>query len=387
MEEINFYIFAIYVGAAVLATLALYARQVLPVVYILLGAIIGPGGIDFLPDLEIVEKLSHIGIVFLLFLLGLDLYPQKLIKLFQSVTWITVIASTIFFVLGYSVAIGFGFSNIEAVVTGIATGFSSTIIGIKLLPTTVLHHKHIGELVIGLLLMQDLLAIIALVAIAQMGGDAELSLHVLLPIIGLPVFVCIAFLLEYFVIRKVITKFETIHEYIFLVAIAWCLGMGQLAGIFGLVHEVGAFVAGVAMAASPIARYMAEHLRPLRDFFLVLFFVAVGAYFQPDAFVTVFMPAIILALLVLAIKPLTYKTLLVKFREKPKTGWETGIRLGQLSEFSILIVFLAIESGIIGNDAVNFLLIATVLTLIGSSYLIVFRYPTPVAVSAKLRRD
>ena len=387
MEEINFYIFVIYVGAAILATVALYARQVLPVVYIILGAVIGPGGIDFLPDLEFIEKLSHIGIFFLLFLLGLDLYPQKLIKLFQSVTWITVIASTLFFALGYGVAISFGFTQIEAVVTGIASGFSSTIIGIKLLPTTALHHKHIGELVIGLLLMQDLLAIIALVAISQMGGSAEFTLRTLLPVIGLPVFVCIAFLLENYVIRKIIAKFETIHEYIFLVAIAWCLGMGQLGSVFGLVHEVGAFVAGVAMAASPIARYLAEHLRPLRDFFLVLFFVAVGAYFKPDAFASVFLPAIVLTLLVLAIKPITYKTLLVYFREKAETGWETGIRLGQLSEFSILLVLLAIESGIIGNDAVNFLLIATVLTLIGSSYLIVFRYPTPVAVSAKLRRD
>ena len=101
-------------------------------------------------------------------------------------TWITVIASTLFFSLGYGVAISFGFSNIEAVVTGIASGFSSTIIGIKLLPTTVLHHKHIGELVIGLLLMQDLLAIIALVAVSQMGGSGEFTLYTLLPVIGLP---------------------------------------------------------------------------------------------------------------------------------------------------------------------------------------------------------
>ncbi len=386
MEEINFYIFAIYVGAALLATLALYARQVLPVVYIILGAIFGPAGVNLLPDLELIEGLSHIGIVFLLFLLGLDLYPQKLIKLFQSVTWITVIASTIFFSLGFGIAFVFGFTKVEAIVTGIATAFSSTIIGIKLLPTTALHHKHIGELVIGLLLMQDLLAIIALVVVAQMGG-AEFGVSALLPIISLPIFVAIAFLLEYFVIRKVITKFQTIQEYIFLVAIAWCLGMGQLAHVFGLVSEVGAFVAGVSMAASPIARYMAEHLRPLRDFFLVLFFVTVGAYFDPIAFPAVFLAATILTVLVLVVKPFTYKSLLVAFGEKSKTGWETGIRLGQLSEFSILLVFLAIESKIIGSMALNFLLISTVLTLIGSSYLIVFRYPTPVAVSDKLRRD
>ena len=209
----------------------------------------------------------------------------------------------------------------------------------------------------------------------------------LLPVFALPVFVAIAFLLEYFVIRKIVLKFEQIHEYIFLVTIAWCLGMGQLAGLFGLVNEIGAFVAGVALAASPIARYIAEHLRPLRDFFLILFFVSVGAHFDPKVFVSIFLPSSVLALLVLAIKPLTYRFLLKYFKERSKTCWEIGIRLGNLSEFSILVVFLAIASGIIGKDAVNFLLTATVLTLIGSSYLIVMKYPTPVAVSDKLRRD
>ncbi len=386
-EIIEYSVFVIYFGAAVLGTLALYTRQVLPVVYIILGAIIGPGGFKLIPELHLVEDLAHIGIIFLLFLLGIDLYPQKLLKIFQSASLITLASSVVFFIVGYVVALVFGFSNIEAVITGIATGFSSTIIGIKLLPTTALHHRHIGELVIGILLLQDLLAILALVVIKELGDSLEFSITSLLPVVTLPVFVGLTFLLEYFVVRRLLHRFEQIREYIFLVTIAWCLGLGQLAGVFGLSPEIGALIAGVALAASPIARFIAERLHAIRDFFMVLFFVAMGAHFDAGAFAAVALPSIVLAGLVLAVKPVTYRYLLTHFDESKKTGWEAGIRLGQLSEFSILIVFLAIASGLIGNLAANFLLVATVLTFAVSSYLIVFQYPTPVAVSDKLRRD
>lgn len=380
-------IFLIYFGAAVLGTIALYTRQVLPVVYIILGAIIGPGGVKLIPDLALVEDLASIGIVFLLFLLGIDLYPQKLLKIFQSVSAVTAISSGVFFGVGFAVAYLFGFSITESLITGIAAGFSSTIMGIKLLPTTALHHRHIGELVIGILLLQDLLAIFALVIIQGLGNTGTLSLASFLPVLSLPVFVAVAFLLEMFVIRKLLHKFEQIREYLFLVIIGWCLGLGQLAVVFGLSHEIGAFVAGVAVAVSPIARYVAERLQALRDFFMVLFFVSIGAHFNGTAFVEVFIPSIVLAALVLAIKPTVYRFLLGHFGEQSETGWETGFRLGQLSEFSILIVFLAIHHSIIGETVANFLLVATVLTFVGSSYLIVFRYPSPVAVSDRLRRD
>lgn len=384
---IEYSLVIIYGGAAVLGTLALYTRQVLPVFYIVLGALIGPGGFKLIPDLTVVDELAHIGIVFLLFLLGMDLYPQKLLKIFQSVSLVTAATSVIFFAVGFGVAFLFGFTTMEAVVTGIATGFSSTIIGIKLLPTTVLHHRHMGELMIGILLLQDLLAILALIVIEQVGRNAGIGLATLTPIVTLPIFVGLAFILERFVIRKLLQKFDQIHEYLFLMTIAWCLGMGYVASLFELSHEIGAFVAGVALAVSPIARFIADRLHAIRDFFLVLFFVAMGAHFDGGAFAEVIVPSLVLAGLVLVIKPLAYRIFLAYTGEKQKTGWELGFRLGQLSEFSILIVFVSIASGVISTTVANFLLIATVLTFVGSSYLIVFRYPTPVAVSDKLRRD
>ncbi len=384
---IEYSLVLIYCGAAILGTIALFARQVLPVFYIVLGALIGPGGFKLIPELAIVDEFANIGIIFLLFLLGMDLYPQKLLKIFQSVTVVTAATSVLFFFLGFSVAYLFGFTQIEAVVTGIATGFSSTIIGIKLLPTTVLHHRHIGELMIGVLLLQDLLAIMALIGIEGFGRNAGLGLATLQPIVTLPFYVWLAFLLERFVIRVLLQKFDQIHEYLFLMTIAWCLGMGYLATLFGLSHEIGAFVAGVALASSPIARFIADRLHAIRDFFLVLFFVAVGAHFDSGSFAEVVLPSFVLAGLVLVIKPVAYRFFFSYIGEIDKTCWECGFRLGQLSEFSILIVFVAIASGVISSTVANFLLVATVLTFVGSSYLIVFRYPTPVAVSDRLRRD
>ena len=386
-EMIEYSVFLIYFGAAILGTVALYARQVLPVMYIVLGALIGPSGFALIPEVDLLEDLAHIGIIFLLFLLGVDLYPQKLLKIFQSVSLVTVISSVVFFASGFAVATVFGFSTVEAVITGIATGFSSTIIGIKLLPTTALHHRHIGELVIGILLLQDLLAIVALIVIEGLGKATGFGTAIFLPVITLPLFVAVAFILERFVIRKLLTRFEQIEEYIFLITIAWCLSLGYFADMVGLSEEIGAFVAGVALAASPIARYIAERLHAIRDFFMVLFFVAIGAHFDFHSSLAVIVPAIVLSGVVLSLKPVTYRFLLGWVNESKKIGWEAGIRLGQLSEFSILIVFLALSSGVISEKASNFLLIATVLTFIVTSYLIVFRYPTPVAVSDRLRRN
>ena len=387
LSSIEYSVFLIFCGAALFGTLALYAKQVLPVMYIVLGALIGPGGFSLIPQVDLLQDLAYIGIIFLLFLLGIDLYPQKLMKIFQSVLVVTVISSAVFFVIGFAIAALFGFSTIEAVITGIATGFSSTIIGIKLLPTTALHHRHIGELVIGILLLQDLLAIIALIVIEGLGKTSGVGSAIFLPVITLPFFVAAAFFLEIYAVRKLMSKFEQIEEYIFLMTIAWCLSLGFCAEMLGLSQEIGAFVAGVTLAASPIARYIAERLHAIRDFFLVLFFVAIGAQFDFYSSLPVIIPALILGTAVLMLKPITYRVLLGKVKESGKLGWEVGVRLGQLSEFSILIVFLALSSGVMSVLAANFLLIATVVTFIVNSYLTVFRYPTPVAVSERLRRN
>ena len=125
-----------------------------------------------------------------------------------------------------------------------------------------------------------------------------------------PALVAAAFLLQRFVLIKLISRFDKIQEYIFLMAIAWCLGFAELASAVGLSHEIGAFIAGVALATSPISLFIGENLKPLRDFFLIIFFFSLGASFNLEMLMIVFVPAALVAALVLAGKPVIFRLLL-----------------------------------------------------------------------------
>ncbi|MFM1891022.1 MAG: hypothetical protein RLZ44_99 [Pseudomonadota bacterium] len=386
-ESIVFTVFVVFTGAAVLATLALYARQSLLVAYIALGALLGPWGLGLVGDAALVRDTAEFGIVFLLFLLGLNLQPQELLRMVRKTTQVTLLSSLLFAALGYGVAIAFGYTQLEALLIGGATTFSSTIIGLKLLPTTILHHQRMGEVIISILLLQDLIAIVMLLLV-QGGGDAQLQWWQMLgPLFALPLLVALAWLLERYVLVQLIRKFDKIQEYIFLMAIGWCLGIAELAALLGLSHEIGAFIAGVVLASSPIALFIAESLKPLRDFFLVLFFFALGAGFDLTAVPQVLAPALLLAGAALLLKPAVFRVLLRRTGESDQRAHEVGYRLGQLSEFSLLIAVLAHEQAVIGEQASYLIQLATLLTFLVSSYVVVLRFPTPIAVSDRLRRD
>ena len=143
--SIEFSIFLIFAGAAVLATIAMFARQTLLVAYILLGIILGPSGIALVNDPMLISDISTIGIIFLLYLLGLDLLPQQLMRMLGVASLTTLISSLVFFVIGFCIGYMFNYSIAESMVIGITLTFSSTIIGLKLMPTTSLHHKHTGR--------------------------------------------------------------------------------------------------------------------------------------------------------------------------------------------------------------------------------------------------
>jgi Kef-type K+ transport system membrane component KefB len=274
------------------------------------------------------------------------------------------------------------------VVTGVAITFSSTIMGIKLLPTTLLHHRHIGEIVVSMLLIQDLLAILALILLAGYGENLTETLASLgTVLLALPLVVVVAIIGVRWGVLPLIRRFDAFHEFIFLLALGWCLGIASLAAFAGLSFEIGAFVAGVALATSPISQYIAESLRPLRDFFLVLFFFSVGAGLDIVLLMEVFLPTVVLALAVVAAKPAVFAGLLRWQGETSDTAWESGYRLGQASEFSLLLSYVAASTALLGNEAAHVIQGATVLTLVLSTYAVIFRFPTPIAVSSRLRRD
>ena len=383
-----FSFFLIFTGAAALASLALYTRTPLLIAYIVLGALIGPYGLHLVTDLALLSEISQVGIIFLLFLLGLDMQPSTLLHMFRKAAVIAIVSSVIFATVGYGIGRVFGFPHNESMIIGAAMIFSSTIIGIKLLPTTVLHHKRTGELMVGLLLIQDVIAIFILLIL--MSGDdlGKLDSSVFTQtIIALPLMVVFAFLFVKYILLKLIIKFDRFHEYIFLLALGWCLGLAQLSHSIGLSAEIGAFIAGISLATSPISQYIATNLRPLRDFFLILFFFSLGARFDLTLLTGIIAPAIVLAVLILVIKPVVFRILLLRWEEGSKLAWDVGFRLGQISEFSLLIAYIAFEGSLIGAQASHLIQATAIITFIVSSYIVVLKYPTPIAINDRLRRD
>ena len=386
-ESVLFSVFLIFTGAALLATVALFARQSLLIAYIAVGVIAGPSVTGLIADPHLISELAHIGIIFLLFLLGLDLSPRKLLGQIQEAVGVTLISSIIFALLGYGVGLVAGLSRVDCLVVGMASTLSSTIIGLKLLPTTVLHHRHTGEVIISILLLQDLLAIGALLLIDTLAAGSMPWLQAGLEFAGLPLLFAGGLVAERWLLRPLFQRFDKVGEYVFLLSLGWCLGFAQFAQSLCLSYEVGAFIGGITLANSPIAPFIAESLRPLRDFFLVMFFFALGAGFDLAGAVSVWPSALALAAGVLVIKPVTYRALLRRYGESTVLAGEAGVRLGQMSEFSLLLVAVAVQAQTISHQAAHLVQVATLITFVVSSTFVVLRYPSPIALSEHLRRD
>lgn len=386
-EAIVYTIFLIFTGAAILSTLALYTRQSLLVAYILVGIALGPWGLRLVGDVSLAEKVGDIGIIFLLFLLGLHLQPQNLFNMLRKVTVLALVSSFVFASIGYLVALYFGFPQTESLVIGAAMMFSSTIIGLKLLPTTILHHQHTGEVMISVLLMQDLIAIVVLILLNGMSTNGLGWQDIASVFLALPALLLFAFVMEKYILVNLLARFDRTQEYVFLLSIGWCVGLAELAKFIGLSEDIGAFIAGVALAASPISMYIAESLKPLRDFFLVMFFFSIGAGFDFGFLREVYIPAIMLAIVMVALKPVLFSLLLRRTGEAKSVSNEVGMRLGQGSEFSLLLATIGINTGLISHTATYLIQASTILSFIVSSYIVVLRYPTPIALSDKMRRD
>jgi Kef-type K+ transport system membrane component KefB len=382
--------FLIFTGALVLETVALYTKRPIINAYRALGAIVGPYGLSLIEEPELLEGMSHIGIIFLLFLLGLDMQPSTLVTILKKATLVALISCALFFGIGFGIAQAFNHSSLDSLVIGLAMMFSSTIIGLKLLPTTVLHHKRVGELMVGLLLIQDLVAILTLIFLGSLGSStdaASTAAPIWQPFIALPILALSSYLIVKGLLLPLIRKFDRFQEYLFILAIGWCLAMAEGAQAIGLTREIGAFIAGVTLATSPIAQYIAISLKPLRDFFLVLFFFALGAGFNLALLSQVIWPALVLAGAILILKPVIFRYLLGNMSERPELAWDVGFRLGQISEFSLLIAFVAFERSILSEQGSLLIQATAIITFALSSYIVVFNYPSPIAVSDKLRRD
>lgn len=379
----------IFTGAAILATLVLFTKQSLLVAYILLGAIVGPWGFKLIAQTQVISEISSVGIMFLLFLLGLNLKPANLLGMMRRATLVTLLSGLCFMLLGMTLCLLFGFTLLDSILIGTALLFSSTIIGLKLLPTLALEHQRIGEVVVSILLLQDIIAILIMLFLDVWGtGEHHLgALAITRTILALPCLLLVAYFVEKFILFKLFTRFERMGEYVFLLAIGWCIGLAELGYVLGVSYDIGAFIAGVSLASRPISSYIAENLKPLRDFFLIVFFFSIGASVNFHLLPSIIWPVFALVLVMLLGKPLIYRFLLRRIDENKQVAWEIGMRLGQGSEFSLLIGFMALQATLLSH--VGFLCIqsVTVISFIISAYVVTLRYPSPIAISHDLRQE
>lgn len=375
------------VTAAVLSFIAILCKQPVIIAYIIGGILVGPWGMGWINELEFITAVSLMGVTLLLFLAGLCLHPEHLRRLFRSTSIVTTASCLSFFIIAFLFAAAWQFVLRDSIYIGLAMMFSSTIVAVKLLPTTKLHHGKIGAICIGILIAQDLIAVAILVLIRGLKTDHIAILDMAGLFVKLLILTALTFVFEQFALRKVLRIVDRFHETIFIIGLAWCFGIAMIFDRAGLSYEIGAFFAGVALARHPISLFISESLKPLRDFFLVLFFFALGARIDLSLMNVVILPAIILALVFVILKPVLLNWFFRLAGQEPSLAREAGLRLGQASEFSLLIAILALESGQITNKASQLIQMATIFTILLSSYAVIFSYPTPIGTREKLIQD
>jgi Kef-type K+ transport system membrane component KefB len=374
----------IFAGASILATIFLYLKQPLILAYISLGMLVGPWGIGLFKDPSHIEHISHLGIILLMFLIGLNLQPQRLSELLKKTALITLATCLIFALPTMLIARLFHFSWSESLIVGLSLMFSSTVICVKLVPTYSLHHKRIGEITISILLLQDIIAI-GLILFLYSSGKTNIHIEGLFLLLKTLVFTGVSYLFVRYAILPLFRRFDKIQDYIFLISLGWCLLSAEVARLLGLSYEIGAFIAGIMLATSPISLIIAEGLKTVREFFLILFFFSIGAQF--DLLVTkhVILPGLILVCIILIIKPCVFNAAFRLAGESASLAKELGIRLGQSSEFSLLVAYGALNAGKIEAQASYLIQLVAISTFIISTYLVVYRYPTPISFSTSKR--
>ncbi|MBN1412777.1 MAG: cation:proton antiporter [Spirochaetales bacterium] len=387
MENVLVEISIIIIFSAVLSWFAFFLKQPIIIAYIGCGILFGPWGLSFIKGINFIESISHIGITLLLFLAGLVLHPKRLLNLFRETLIVTTISSMVFFAVPFLFTYLWGFTFWESIVCGIALMFSSTIIVVKLLPTTTLHQQHMGSICIAVLLAQDLLAITAIMLV-NMNTTFFTSLIdiAIIPVKGI-VLVIFAFLFEEVVIRRIMRQIDKFHELLYLSAFGWCFGLAILSQKLGFTFEVGAFIAGLSLARNPLSLFLSENLKNFRDFFLVFFFFVLGATIDLSLILEILLPAVLLGIIILIIKPLIFKLLFLFNKEQKKFSNETSLRLGQSSEFSLILVILAYKLNIIGRDVSFIIQLTTIISMIVSSYIVILKYPTPLGIKENLKKD
>lgn len=361
--DIFFEIGMLVIFAGLATYLAKLAKQPLIPAYVITGVLLG-NVFGLVTNRELISNLSEIGIAFLLFMVGLELGFKKL----KDMGVVSAVAGTVqvlvVFFIGYFVTLMMGFKSLEAVYLGIVISFSSTMIVIKILSDKLETNTLHGRLAIGILVVQDIFAIAALSYLASVSNSAIgyfFLVKILLVILA-------GILASRYVFPHVFEFAAKSRELLLIVSLSICFLFALIFGAIGLSITIGAFFAGVLLANLPYNIEIVGKVRPLRDFFSIIFFTSLGLQFTVKGMVPLLIPLLVLLLLATLVKMLVIFFTLRGLRYQPRTSFLTSSSLAQVSAFSLIIVLAGVKSGVIPNSILTLTIMLAVITMSLTSY-------------------
>lgn len=359
------------VVAALLGLVVHLLRQPTVIAYIATGLILGTGGFGIVTDHTGIEVLGRIGVIFLLFLVGLELDWRKLARTGWAATAVGLGQMVLATVASWLLVRWLGFPPLEAWYLALALAFSSTVIVIDILDSRQSLGTIQGRLLIGVLLVQDLVAILALILLATVGdGSTVSSIPVLLGSVlaKATLLVAITMLVGRYVMPFILDSVQRASDLQTLVALGWAFLLTGLASLMGLSVEIGALLAGVSLAALPQGLDIGLKIRPIRNFFLMLFFVSLGLLLSGAQGVdwTVLLG---LAAFVVIAKPLIFYLLYGGLGFRPRTAFLASLPAAQISEFSLIVVAVGVSLGHLADSHLALVTGVAIVTFFVSTYL------------------
>lgn len=358
--------------AALMAVVMRILRQPLIIGHILTGLVVGPFVLNVARSTETLSLMGEVGVAILLFTVGLHL-STDIIKQFGKVAFMGGIGQVIFTtIIGFSVCRLLGFGSLTSFYIAIALAFSSTIIVLKLISDRGDLDVLYAKIAIGFLLVQDIVAILLLLGIPLFSAsDASWQNALRFFATGVTL-IAFIYLTSRFFISKISSFIESSQEFLFLFAITWGIGIAALFGEFGFSVESGALIAGITLASLPSRHEISARLMPLRDFFIIIFFIFLGSQLNLYAISTLIWPALALSALILIGNPLILMSIMGYLGYRKKTSLQTGLTVAQVSEFSLILIGLGVSLGHVDPSILSLVTLVGIITIFGSTYLIMY---------------
>ncbi len=355
---------------AVIALIMRMLRQPLIIGHIITGVIAGPAFLNIIHAESSFAGLSSMGVALLLFIIGLDLSTRIFSRLGKAVLVTSSVQILAVTAVGYLVSQSLGFSRLESAIIGLALSLSSTIIIVKLFNDKKETTRLYAQITIGILLVQDIVATAAKIGLAtKASGESSITDVAILISRGVGL-ILIMYAGSRYIVPKLTKALEGSKELLLLFALGWGLGFAALFEKVGFSIEIGALLAGVSLASLPYSSEMASRLKPLRDFFIVIFFITLGQAMTPGKLIDVLPYAIILSLLVVLFKPFTVLLSMGGLGYTKRASFKAAVSMSQISEFSLVFLAAALASGYVSEKASTTLTLVALITFAASTYLI-----------------